>query len=107
MLKANKDLTTIIKKQIDFNPEEELEWGWTKENDPKWQLCLTRAIVLITRGLAYATLDYSEAIGPFEPLGTLEFLKYVELADLYQEAFIWASFIIGSEAAQQLFNISL
>ncbi len=106
MLKANKYLTATIKKQIDFNPEEELEWGWTKEENPKWHGCLTRAIVLITRGLAYATLDYSDAIGPFESVETLEFLKFVELADLYQEAFIWASMVMGSKAAQMLLNIN-
>lgn len=104
MLNANKELITLIKKQKEFNPEVELEWGYGKENDPKWQQCLTRAIVLITRGLAYATLDYSEAIGPLEPFETLEFLKYVELADLYQEALIWASFVMGSEAFKWLFN---
>ena len=68
-------------------------------------LVLTRAIILITRQLVYATVDFIASDEKEASADSLYFLAFSELADLFQEAVVWASYVIGVEHAQELFNL--
>lgn len=103
MIKHEKTLVNAIKMETDFEPEIELELGWAKEKNNQWKFSLTRAVILIARQLAYATIDYSASNKRGQKEDDLDFLKFAEIADLYQEAMIWAGFIIGMDNAQKLF----
>ncbi|MDD4693667.1 MAG: hypothetical protein PHD88_04575 [Firmicutes bacterium] len=105
MLNDSQELLSAIKKITPFEPEEELKWSKTKTEPNNWKFSLTRAIILITRQLAYATLDFTNSIGKDAPQENLDFLEFVELSDLFQEAILWASFVIGIDSAQKLFNL--
>ncbi|HHY20057.1 MAG TPA: hypothetical protein GX522_09170 [Firmicutes bacterium] len=106
MIENSEILTKAIQEKIAFEPAKEIEWGLTKSENEEWKFSLTRAIILITRQLVYATLDYQDDIGKEDPLDKLDFLSYAELSDLYQEAILWASLILGVEAAQEIFVLS-
>lgn len=107
LIKNSEHLKKVIQNKIPFNPEQEIEWGWSKVEHNNWKYCLTRAVILITRQLAYATLDYSDEISAEDPPEKLDFLSFVELPDLYQEALLWGSIVLGPEAAGELFHMEL
>ncbi|HOL13756.1 MAG TPA: hypothetical protein PLD61_05260, partial [Bacillota bacterium] len=83
----------------------ELVWGREKATHNHWKFSLTRAIILITRQLVYATVDFIASDEKEASADSLYFLAFSELADLFQEAVVWASYVIGVEHAQELFNL--
>ena len=105
MLKAKPELLEAVQKVTPFNPDIELVWGREKATHNHWKFSLTRAIILITRQLVYATVDFIASDENEASADSLYFLAFSELADLFQEAVVWASYVIGVEHAQELFNL--
>ena len=103
MLKAKPELLEAVQKVTPFNPDIELVWGREKATHNHWKFSLTRAIILITRQLVYATVDFIAFDEKEASADSLYFLAFSELADLAGSSGL-ANYVIGVEHAKT-FNL--
>jgi len=85
---APRIVASIQRRVPDFDPPVEAALGIAKDNGPFWELCLTRAVIMVCRSLAYEAtglmggqLDFPEDMS----LKELSLVAYCMLAEALDE----------------------
>jgi len=85
---------TVKKRFPGFQPQVELQKARNKYDDPAWRVCLTRAVIIVCRALAYAHSGIQEPAARF-PEGTV-------LPELRDAGVQWVRSSAGNGVADQL-----
>ena len=96
-----------VQKQVpSFNPAQEVQWGEDRLNHPSWKRCLTRAVVMGCRDLAYSLCG---ATGWIQPVNDVAFGAYYQRGDsddIAQALYQWLADSAGKSTANVLLKRS-
>ena len=82
----------IRQRNVEFNCETELKWGYEKVSFGEWNVCLTRAIIIICRKIAY---KYTGAFGD-----RLRFPDNISTGELIDISVEWITKVLNNQALE-------
>ena len=94
LAKAPTIVSSIRSKVYDFKPESEVALAIAKDNSTEWKNCLTRAVIMVCRLLAY------EATGIMG--GKLEFVEGMNLKEMGLVAFCMLAEALDENTARSI-----